>query len=258
MGFEPRPLWPCSLLFLLHNNASFRLIPHWYRNISLFLSFPVYISKCNHSPLCTVASIADSHGQGVPPCYKTLPFHLAAPIFFHALPSRLAFSSNWKCYVCTEAALFLLVLLRLKVTNWSLGPSKTCVPHVPSTIALPLSRYSPCPGLSHRVCCGGAELERRNRNRCLGVNWPRGQYHQPDSTVSQASRLWGRGHSRVLNSLWIIHECTPPPVTITHKSQIKFFSSPEKDPINIPGVRQIHHLAFLTYTGGYLEFASLD
>lgn len=43
------------------------------------------------------------------------------------------------------------------------------------------------------------------------------------------------------------------PLTVTGKSQIKFFSSPEKNPINIPGVRQTPHLAFLTWAGGYLE-----
>lgn len=175
MGFESRSLQPYSLLFLLHNNASFRLIPHRFRNLFLFLSFPVYLSKCNHSLLCTVSSTADSHGQGVPPCCRpchktTLPFPLVAPICFHALPSRLAFSSHWKCCVCIKAELFLLVPLRQKLTDWSLEPSKTCVPHVPSTLALPLSPYSPCPGLSHCVCCGAAELGRRNRNRCLGVN----------------------------------------------------------------------------------------
>lgn len=65
--------------------------------------------------------------------------------------------------------------------------------------------------------------------------------------------LRGRGHSRVPNSLWIIHECTPPLLTVTGKSQIEFFSSPEKNTIDIPGVRHTHHLAFLTWAGGYLE-----
>lgn len=87
----------------------------------------------------------------------------------------------------------------------------------------------------------------------LGWTDPTGHSHQLDFTVSQASRQWGSGHSRVLNSLWIIHECTPSPLTVAGKSKIKFFSSPEKDPINIPEVRQIHHLAFLSQTGGHLE-----
>lgn len=85
------------------------------------------------------------------------------------------------------------------------------------------------------------------------MNWPTGHNCQPYSTVSPVSQLEGSRHSRVLNSFWIIHECTPSPLTVTGKSQIKFFSSPEKDPINIPGVRQIHHLAFLTWAGEYLE-----
>lgn len=108
------------------------------------------------------------------------------------------------------------------------------------------------PRRPHCVGCTDVGLLQRSRSRCPGVGDPAGHPASP-APLSARPAPRGSGLSRVLNSLWIIHECTPSPLTVTGKSQIEFFSSPEKNPINIPGVRRAHHLAFPPWAGGYLE-----
>lgn len=102
-----------------------------------FHSFMVHISKCSHSLLDTAVNTAANNGQGVlslsQHCHKTAaPLSLAAPVFLHALPSRLASDSQWKCCVCMEATLFLLAPVRqVEMT----GPSDQAGPrvqHVPT------------------------------------------------------------------------------------------------------------------------------
>lgn len=102
-----------------------------------FHSFTVHISKCSHSLLDTAVNTAANNGQGVlslsQHCHKTAaPLSLAAPVFLHALPSRLASDSQWKCWVCMEATQFLLPPVRqVEMT----GPSDQAGPrvqHVPT------------------------------------------------------------------------------------------------------------------------------
>lgn len=185
----------------------------------------MYIFKCNHNLLGTIANTVVNNGQAVLPLGK--PGHKTNPSLFQPL----------SFFTSCLPDLYLVLTSGSAGCAWRpycfyslceigpAGPSENLCPSC-STLALPLASR---PHLSQRVCCGEAEFGRKIRNRCLVVNWP--HRSQPPAWLRQG----GGGHSRLLNSLWIIHECTPSPLTVAGKFQIKFFSSPEKDPINVPG-----------------------
>ena len=176
-------------------------------------SFPTHISKCSHSVSGTIGNTVANNGQGVlTVCQhhrKTAALlSLAAPVYLHALPSRLASASHWwKCWVCRKATLFLLPAGRLRLmwlvprarqdlvsSMFYLNPS--CLPKLPASHLFP-SGFDMVE----------AELQRRSRNRCCGMNWPHGHNRQPVSTVCQASQWWGQqtfwGSEFPLDYLWV-------------------------------------------------------
>lgn len=236
MGFEPRSLWPYSPLFLLHNIASFRLIPHWFRNLALYHPSSVYACKCSHSLLRTIANSAANNGQVV----LTLPvlsqdnltLFSVAPIFLHALPPRLTCGPHcWKCWVCTEATRFCSPLWDWVWHDWSWLAHPQAKQDLCSTLVLPLSLNLPCPMSLQHVCCGGAQLLWRSRTDAL--RWTTPQL-APTSLAPLPAKpaLWGRWTRQGSEFPWIIHECAPTPL----KSQVNprsNFSFPLKRRLSI-------------------------
>ena len=177
-------------------------------------SFPMHISKCSHSISGTIANTVTNNGQGVLTVWqhhhKTgALLSLAAPVCLHALPSRLASGSHWwKCWVCMKAALFLLPPGRLRLT-W-LDP-RARQDLVSSTFYLSSSSFPKLPA-SHLFPSGFdmVELNCRGGVEIGAAGWTDCMVTTASLTSLSAKPADGRGsgHSGVLNSLWIIHECT--------------------------------------------------